>query len=705
MAFDETGQADTVERKVAICQRAYRAAHRARRLRPARHHLRPEHPRRSRPGIEEHADYARDLHRGDARSSRRRCPGAKISGGVSNLSFSFRGNDVVREAMNSAFLYHAIRAGMDMGIVNAGQLAVYEDIPKELLERVEDVLFNRRPDATERLVEFAEQVKGSGQEARARPRLARGAGRGAARRTRSCTASSTSSRPTSRRRGRSIARPLEVIEGPLMDGMKIVGDLFGAGKMFLPQVVKSARVMKRAVAYLEPFMEAEKAAGGGARAGQDRDGDRQGRRARHRQEHRRRGARLQQLRGRSTSASWCRARRSSTPRSTEGADLIGLSGPHHAVARRDGARRARRWSGAGFALPLLIGGATTSREHTAVKIAPAYHGAPTVHVLDASRAVGVVASAARPARSAPTLDAREPRRAGAPPRRARRRRRRARSCRSPPRDARAPARSSGAPRTSPTPAFLGRRVLDDVPLADARAATSTGASSSRPGSCRAGSRGVLDDPELRRGGARPVRERARGCSTQIVAREAADARAASTASGRRASDGDDIVLYADETRDRGAARASRCCASRPQGERRAVPVARRLRRAARQRACATTSAPSRSRPGIGADELVARFEAEHDDYNAIMVKALADRLAEAFAEWLHERARREWGTARRAPRRRRAAGGALPRHPAGVRLSRRARITREANALRAARAPAVGHHAHRARARCCRRRA
>ena len=182
-----------------------------------------------------------------------------MSGGVSNLSFAFRGNDVVREAMNSAFLYHAIQAGMDMGIVNAGQLAVYEEIPKELLEHVEDVLFNRRPDATERLVEFAGQVKGGREEARGRPR------RGARHRSRSgwrtpwCTASSTSSRPTSRRRGSAIARPLEVIEGPLMDGMKVVGDLFGAGKMFLPQVVKSARVMKRAVAYLEPFMEAEQA--------------------------------------------------------------------------------------------------------------------------------------------------------------------------------------------------------------------------------------------------------------------------------------------------------------------------------------------------------------------------------------------------------------------------------------------------------------
>ena len=231
----------------------------------------------------------------------------KVSGGVSNLSFSFRGNDVVREAIHSAFLYHAIRAGMDMGIVNAGQLAVYEDIPKDLLEHVEDVIFNRRPDATERLVEFADTVKGAGKQARAAIVAWRDA-------------------PVEERLSHALvhgvvdfieadveearqkyARPLDVIEGPLMDGMKVVGDLFGAGKMFLPQVVKSARAMKKAVAYLQPFMEAEKASGQGRRRtadgqGQDRDGHGEGRRARHRQEHRRRRARLQQLRGRSTSA-------------------------------------------------------------------------------------------------------------------------------------------------------------------------------------------------------------------------------------------------------------------------------------------------------------------------------------------------------------------------------------------------------------------
>ena len=258
-----------------------------------------------------------------------------------------RGNDVVREAMHSAFLYHAISAGLDMGIVNAGQLAVYEDIPKELLEHVEDVLFNRRPDATERLVEFADRSRAAGTKREAR--LAwRDAPSRSASRTRWSTAWSTSSRPTSRRRARS-PRPLEVIEGPLMDGMKIVGDLFGAGKMFLPQVVKSARAMKRAVAYLEPFMEAEKSRGGDRRAGQGAARHGEGRRARHRQEHRRRGARLQQLRGhrpRRDGAVRQDPRDGASSRRSTSSACRGLITPSldemvH-VAQRDGAARLQR---------------------------------------------------------------------------------------------------------------------------------------------------------------------------------------------------------------------------------------------------------------------------------------------------------------------------------------------------------------------------
>ena len=280
-----------VERKVEICERAYRLLTEQVGFAPDGHHLRPERPRGRRPASRSTTTTRTNFIEATRADQGGAARARTISGGISNLSFSFRGNDVVREAMHSAFLYHAIRAGLDMGIVNAGQLAVYEEIPKELLERVEDVLFNRRPDATERLVEFAETGQGQRQDARARTSPGARRRSRSASRTRWSTASSTSSSRTPRRRARSTAGPLAVIEGPLMDGMNVVGDLFGAGKMFLPQVVKSARVMKKAVAYLEPFMEAERARPAPrAQQGPDRDGHREGRRPRHRQEHRRRGA-------------------------------------------------------------------------------------------------------------------------------------------------------------------------------------------------------------------------------------------------------------------------------------------------------------------------------------------------------------------------------------------------------------------------------
>ncbi|MCY4601315.1 MAG: methionine synthase, partial [Acidobacteria bacterium] len=258
MAFDETGQADTIERKVAICERAYR-------LLTTRAGVAPEdiifdpNILAVATGLEEHADYAVNYIEA-TRRIKAACPGAKVSGGVSNLSFSFRGNDVVREAMHAAFLYHAVRAGMDMGIVNAGQLAVYEDIPTDLLTHVEDVIFNRRPDATERLVRFAEGVRG---EARAREvDLTWREGDVGARLSHALVHGIVDFIEADVEEARQqSARPLDVIEGPLMDGMKVVGDLFGAGKMFLPQVVKSARAMKKAVAYLQPYMESEQSAG------------------------------------------------------------------------------------------------------------------------------------------------------------------------------------------------------------------------------------------------------------------------------------------------------------------------------------------------------------------------------------------------------------------------------------------------------------
>ena len=290
-------------------------------------------------GIEEHNEYAKAFIE-SLPLIKERCPGrADDRAGSRTSRFAFRGNDAVREAMHSAFLYHAIRAGLDMGIVNAGQL----DGLRGHRARAARARRGRALRPAARRDRAARRVRGDA--SRARRRSARSTSPGASSRsrsgsrTRSSTGSSTSSRRTSRRRGRRCARPLDVIEGPLMDGMKIVGDLFGSGRMFLPQVVKSARAMKRAVAYLEPFMEAEKD-GRPRRPGQGRARDGQGRRARHRQEHRRRRPRLQQLRGHRPRRDGAGGARSSTPRVEEGANVVGLSGPDHAVARRDGPRRA-----------------------------------------------------------------------------------------------------------------------------------------------------------------------------------------------------------------------------------------------------------------------------------------------------------------------------------------------------------------------------
>src|SRR3989441_9923744 len=386
MAFDEVGQADTVERKVAICSRAYdllvdKAGF------PPEDIIFDPNVLPIATGIEEHAGYAKAFIEA-TRQIKRRCPGVQISGGISNLSFSFRGNDRVREAIHSAFLFHAIRAGLDMGIVNAGQLVVYEDIPKDLLEMVEDIIFDRRPDATERLVEFAKSISGgrtkrevdlTWREGPVEERLKYAVLHGE-------VAYIEEDAEEARVK---YGKPLLVIEGPMMDGMKVVGDLFGAGKMFLPQVVKSARAMKRAVAYLEPFMQAEKEAGGDAH----------------------------QVRGKLVLATakgdvhdigknivgvvlGCNnyevpdlgvmvpAEKILDTAIELGADAIGLSGlitpslDEMVTVAKEMTRRQ-------FTIPLLIGGATTSKQHTAVRIAPAYSGS-TVHVLDASRVIGVV---------------------------------------------------------------------------------------------------------------------------------------------------------------------------------------------------------------------------------------------------------------------------------------------------------------------------
>jgi len=631
MAFDEQGQADTVERKVAICQRAYR-------LLTERAGFPPEDiifdPNifAVATGIEEHNRYAL-AYLEATRRIKASCPGALVSGGVSNLSFSFRGNDHVREAMHSAFLYHAIRAGMDMGIVNAGQLVVYEDIEKELLERVEDVLFDRRPDATERLVEYAAHVRGKGKareidlawrEAPVEERLVHALVHGL---TDFIEADAEEAR-------QKLARPIDVIEGPLMDGMKVVGDLFGAGKMFLPQVVKSARAMKRAVAYLTPFMEAESADRPAAGVivmatvkgdvhdiGKNIVGVVLGCNA----------YRVVDL------GVMVPCDRILDAAAAERADLIGLSGLI-TPSLDEMAHVAREMERRGLALPLLIGGATTSKQHTAVKIAPGYTGA-TVHVLDASRAVGVVASlldpAAREGFAARTREEQERLRnahaAGVarplvPYADARRRRL---------------AIDFGADAVA-TPSFYGRRALDDLDLEElARFIDWTFLFHAweLPGKFPK----ILDHPRYG-SAARELFENAQALLERILDEKLLRARAV-YGFWPANSDGDDVVLWSDASR---RAEVTR------------FPMLRQQRAAAEGKpllSLADFVAPLESgvldavgafavTAGIGADALAARFESEHDDYQAIMTKALADRLAEACAEWLHLRVRREWGYAR-----------------------------------------------------------
>src|SRR5262249_7716171 len=390
MAFDEQGQAETVERKVAICERAYR-------LLIDRLGFAPEdivfdpNVLAVATGIEEHNAFAKAFIEALPRI-KERCPGSLTSGGISNLSFAFRGNDHVREAMHAAFLYHAIRAGLDMGLVNAGQLMVYEDIEPDLLELVEDVLFDRRPDATERLVEYAGRVKGeatkrevdlSWREAPVEERLSYALVHGVVDYIEEDTEEARQQLP----------RPLDVIEGPLMAGMGIVGDLFGSGKMFLPQVVKSARAMKRAVAYLEPYMEEEKSGGRmqGTVVLATVKGD------------------VHDI-GKNIVGVVLGCNNYEVhdlgvmvPADTVldtaaqvGADVVGLSGLITPSLDQmvDAAHEMER---RGLTLPLLIGGATTSRQHTAVKIAPEY-AQPVVHVLDASRVTAVVSALLDPER-------------------------------------------------------------------------------------------------------------------------------------------------------------------------------------------------------------------------------------------------------------------------------------------------------------------
>ncbi|WP_308203902.1 methionine synthase [Goodfellowiella coeruleoviolacea] len=621
MAFDEQGQADTTERKVEICGRAYDLLTQRVGFAPENIVFDPNVLAVA-TGIAEHNGYAKAFI--DALPLiKQRCPGARTSGGISNLSFSFRGNNVVREAMHSAFLFHAVRAGLDMGIVNAGQLAVYQDIPADLLELVEDVLFDRRPDATDRLVAFAETVNGKGtrrkvdlswREAPVEQRLEHALVHGIV---------DFIEADTEEARQRA-ARPLDVIEGPLMDGMKTVGDLFGAGKMFLPQVVKSARVMKRAVAYLEPFMEAEKEQ---ARlAGRDEVSRGNGKVV------------LATVKGDVHDIGknivgvvlGCNNYEVidlgvMVPAATildtavaEGADVVGLSGlitPSLDEMVTVAGEMQRR----GLKLPLLIGGATTSRQHTAVRIAPAYD-ATTVHVLDASRVVGVVSDLLDPQRADELAASNRVEQQRLREQHANRQQR---------------------PLLSLAQARANREQVsfDDLPVPEF-----TGIRTVRPEltelremidwqffflawELKGKFPAILDQPV-----ARELYDEANVLLDQIIANGDFQPQGAFGFWPAHA-DGDDIVL------DTGAGGVLRLPMLRQQT---AKPDGRP------NRCLADYVAPAGDHLGgfavsiHGADELAASFEARHDDYRAIMVKALADRLAEAFAEHTHLRARRAW---------------------------------------------------------------
>jgi 5-methyltetrahydrofolate--homocysteine methyltransferase len=609
MAFDEEGQAVEVERKVAICERAYRLLV-AEGFHPSDIVFDPNVLAVA-TGIEEHNGYAKAFI-DSLPLIKERCPGALTSGGISNLSFAFRGNDVVREAMHSAFLYHAIRNGLDMGIVNAGQLVVYEDIEPELLERVEDVLFDRRPDATERLVEHAGTVSGeatrreidlSWREQPVDERLSFALVHGIVDYIEADTEEARQAHP----------RPLDVIEGPLMDGMKIVGDLFGSGRMFLPQVVKSARAMKRAVAYLEPFMEAERgdapprAQGKVVLATVKGDVHDIGKNI------------VGVVLGCNNYAVvdlgvMVPAEKILDTAAEEGADVVGLSGLI-TPSLDEMVHVAEEMERRGLDLPLLIGGATTSKQHTAVRIAPAY-SQPTVHVLDASRVVGIVSSLLDPARAA-DLD-RENREL-----QERLREQHAERTRKPLlalESARAnPHRVSFD--NLPAPPFEGTRVVE--PRLETLAPVVDWQFFFHAWELKGKFPAILERPE-----ARELYDDALALLEEITANGLLQGRGVYGFWGARA-EGDDVVLddgtrfcFLRQQSDYGDSRPNRCLADY------VAPAA---------------DAIGAFGVGIqGADELAARFEAEHDDYRAIMVKALADRLAEAFAEWLHAEVRQAW---------------------------------------------------------------
>ncbi len=634
MAFDEQGQATATDDKVRICRRAYELLTREVGFPPEDIIFDPNILTVA-TGIEEHNDYAVNFIEA-IRGIKQQCPGAKVSGGVSNISFSYRGNDIVREAMHAAFLYHAIRAGLDMGIVNAGQLAVYEEVPKDLLERVEDVLFNRREDATERLTELAEGLKGKGgkraqtedlswREASVEERLKHALVKGI----------DKFAEQDAEEARQKYNRCLDIIEGPMMDAMNVIGDLFGAGKMFLPQVVKSARVMKKAVAYLEPFMEQEKIAAGLA------------------EQPARAKILMATVKGDVHDIGKnivgvvlaCNSyevidmgvmvpceKILQTARE-HGVDMIGLSGLI-TPSLDEMTHVAKEMQRSGFDIPLLIGGATTSAKHTAVKIAPSYEHA-TLHVLDASRCVGVVDRlisdeqrdslfAENKKLQAQLVSSYQQHQHKLVPY--------AEACKR-------RFQTDWQTVRIDKPEFLGAKTLSEFPL-EMIVPYIDWSPFFMTWELKGKYPAIFDDPKLGEH-ARQLFDDAQEMLDDLVRKQSL------TAKGiygfwPAASDGDDIVLFADENRQTERARFHTL---RQQWERQGQKDFRAL---------ADYVAPLDSgrqdylgafavTAGIGCDELAAAYDEDHDDYRSIMVKALADRMAEAFAELLHQQARRDWG--------------------------------------------------------------
>ncbi len=631
MAFDEKGQADTLERKKEVCARSYKILTEQVGF-PPHDIIFDPNVLTVATGIEEHNNYAVNFIEA-TRWIKQNLPGAKVSGGISNISFSFRGNNVVREAMHAAFLYHAIKAGLDMGIVNAGQLAVYEEVPKDLLELVEDVLLNRRPDATERLVNFAETVKARGKAAikddewrqgTVEERLSHALVKGITDYIDQDTEEARQKYP----------KPLEVIEGPLMAGMNIVGDLFGSGKMFLPQVVKSARVMKKAVAYLMPYMEEEKKRSGNFQA--------QGK------------VLLATVKGDVHDIGknivgvvlGCNnyevidlgvmvpCEKILAAARENNADIIGLSGLI-TPSLDEMVHVAKEMTREGFDVPLLIGGATTSKAHTAVKIAPSYQSG-VVHVLDASRAVGVVGSLVSQAQKQGFVkqvkDDYERMRQSHQNRGAK------------PLLSIAKARanrfmSDWANVDIPVPAALDVRTIADQPLVelipyiDWSPFFHTWELKGRYPT-------IFEDRTVGPK-AKDLYDDARRLLDEIVRERQLNARGV-YGFFPASSVGDDIELYQDRSQKTVLTTIHHL---RQQSEK---PVGQP------NLSLADFVAPKESgrqdyigafavTTGVGLDELCKRFDRDHDDYNSIMAKALADRLAEAFAECLHKRIREEWG--------------------------------------------------------------